>query len=190
MRGWGWLALSVVAGLAVGGLIVASTHSSFSGPLVGIVLLLIVVVLLAGVPWLALRPSAWWWLASVAGVVVGIFVGLVVLVSLLKVVTLCFLPPCAGAPSSPYAGALLLVVPLAVMGVAQTLVLKGFRRRIGWLVTALIAAVVFPEGVNVAASLLGENPNNPALIAVLVAGAVWGVVVGLGLLWLTSPELA
>lgn len=188
MRGLGWLALSVVAGLAVGGLIVAAPHSSFSGPLVGIVGILILVALLAGVPWLALRPGVWWWVGSLAGAVIGFFIGLYVVSSLLKIEIFCVLGPCPS--SNPYAGALLLVIPLAAMGLGQALVLKGAWRRIGWLLTALIAAVVFPEGVNVAASLLGENLDTPSLIAFLVAGAAWGVVVGLGLMWLSSPELS
>lgn len=186
MRGFAWLVLSVIVGLLIGPIVLFPSHISVSGPFPAILLLVLLVLFFGGVPWLALRGGWRWWIATTGGLVLGGIGAVIILIGFLKVVSFCLFGPCA--PPNPYADALIVVVPLGVMGIAQALTLRGNERKIGWLVTTLIAAIVLPYGVIVAAKVLGEDINNPALPALVAGGAAWGVVTGSGLWALTSAK--
>ena len=195
-----WVAFSVLAGLAVPGLLLVVITFPIPGNPVLLLILLELPILLAlplmVVPFLALRPNRLWWPASLAGLFVGLVGGFILLRFVFGLTFGCFIlfSPSAGqecvrnlqrsAIWTPFT----LVSALAVMGLLQALTLSRLQRKIGWFVTTLVGAFAFVYGFVGVGFAFGGTRASPAnlWVAAFLAGALWGIVAGIGLTILTS----
>lgn len=204
-----WVGWSVLAGVASPVVMVATGFLSFlvswplrflfpsewSPVLVIVALGAAPVIALSIVPFLALRPHWSWWPASLAGSIIGLVGGFIVLQEVFGITIFCF-PMSGGAAricdaavqrSIPWNG-LELVAPLAVMGVLQALTVRGVGRKAGWFVTSVVGAFAFVYGLFGIDLALGGTSTRQTYVwlAVLLAGGLWGVVVGIGLTFLSG----
>ena len=187
-----WVLVGILAGLAVPTVPFAVAQLHLVAAYQPLALFLMTLPFIV-VPWVALRPSwPFWWLGSYVGLIVG-FVGSVYVLDLrLRLITICFGIGAVGCQKTGGDGLAFLwfvVIALAAMGLLQALTVRGMTQKIGWFLTSLISAFVFPWGVVAAAIVLGQFPN-PQWNAGFLAGAAGGLVIGLGLAMLTGRPLS
>lgn len=191
-----WVAFSVLAGLAVPGILLVVITFLFPGYpdllliLVGLPIILALPLMV--VPFLALRPHWPWWPASLAGLFVGLIGGFLVRRFVFDIPLFCLRVCAPHMQDAPTSNALELVATLAVMGLLQALTLPGIQRQIGWFATTLVGAFAFVYGFIGIAVALGGTSARPAnlWVAIFLAGAFWGIIAGTGLTILRSQPQA
>jgi hypothetical protein len=147
--------------------------------------------LLSLAPWLSLRIGPRWWLASAIGSVAGLILGLTVafLVGGPGPLAVCIESPCPPAPEPPpFRFDVLFAVMISVLGLAQSLAIKGRAARLMWIAGSLVAALALGLGVQLSTSALKLNPVNLNYVPAVIGGAAWGVVIAITLVMTTRAR--
>lgn len=187
-----WVAFSVLAGLAVPGLLLLVARFPLLQTPVQLIILLALPLMV--VPFLALRPHWLWWPASLAGPFVGLVGGFIVLHIVFGLTLFCFGMGARFCEQDMQRtglwNALELVAPLAVMGLLQALTVRGIERKVGWFLTSLAAAFAFVYGLIGLALALGVTAERTTFLwpAAFLAGGLWGIIAGIGLAILKVPR--
>ncbi len=136
----------------------------------------IIFIALAAVPWIGLSRRWVWWLGSAIGAIVGVPVAVYTTFSLFGL---------GRNPSiAPTENLVLFSLVIGLFGVGQALSLGGWSRKLGWLMTSLVAGAVFGAGFQVVSTIVGSNPATPTIGPSIVAGVGCGAVLGAGTLLL------
>lgn len=174
-RGLGLFILSVLGGAAAGAMFGWVPTVAVNWPwFANLGASAIIFVTLAAVPWIGLSRRWVWWLGSAIGAIVSVPVGAYTSFSLFGL---------GRNPSNaPTENLVLFSLVIGLFGAGQALSLGGWSRKLGWLITSVVAGAVFGEGLQVASTIVGSNPATPTIEPSIAAGIACGAILGAGTL--------
>jgi hypothetical protein len=155
---------------AIGGLALALSNLAGSTP-VGVAWLVAFYLSLAAAGWIVLRPGPIWWIASVPGSAVGLFLGAWVLFAAHNFIICaftCYQPPTAFG--------LLFTINLGISGFAQALTLRGNGRKLVWFAGNVLGGAALGLAVERSTAALHLGTHVVNYVPGLLGGLVWGIV--------------